>query len=64
MSDLKAQGTKAFIWDFSGKMAMHGMGFVVGDIPKYAIAGGHPCKPFKQRNIEHCKKLKSEGKFQ
>jgi len=29
LSDLKAQGTKAFIWDFSGKMAMHGMGFVV-----------------------------------
>jgi len=29
MSTLKAQGTKAFIWDFSGKMAMHGMGFVV-----------------------------------
>lgn len=29
MSSLKAQGTKAFIWDFSGKMAMHGMGFVV-----------------------------------
>ena len=29
MSDLKAQGTKAFIWDFFGKMAMHGMGFVI-----------------------------------
>lgn len=29
MSDLKAQGTKAFIWDFSGKMAMHGTGFIV-----------------------------------
>ncbi len=29
VSTLKAQGTKAFIWDFSGKMAMHGMGFVV-----------------------------------
>jgi len=29
LSDVKAQGTKAFIWDFSGKMAMHGMGFVV-----------------------------------
>lgn len=28
-STLKAQGSKAFIWDFSGKMAMHGMGFVV-----------------------------------
>ena len=29
MDKLKTQGTKAFIWDFSGKMAMHGMGFVV-----------------------------------
>ncbi len=29
MSTLKQQGMKAFIWDFSGKMAMHGMGFVV-----------------------------------
>ena len=29
MDNLKAQGTKAFIWDFSGKIAMHGMGFVV-----------------------------------
>jgi O-antigen/teichoic acid export membrane protein len=29
MSTLKQQGTKAFIWDFLGKMATHGMGFVV-----------------------------------
>jgi len=29
MSTLKQQGTKAFIWDFFGKMATHGMGFVV-----------------------------------
>ncbi len=29
MSSLKAQGTKAFIWDFMGKMANHGMGFIV-----------------------------------
>lgn len=29
MSNLKRQGTKAFIWDFFGKMAIHGMGFVV-----------------------------------
>ncbi|CAA6826942.1 MAG: Acetyltransferase-like isoleucine patch superfamily enzyme [uncultured Sulfurovum sp.] len=35
---------------------------VVSNIPKYAIAGGHPCKPFNQRDIEHYKKLKSEGK--
>ena len=36
---------------------------VVSDIPKYAIAGGHPCKVFKQRNVEHYEKLKNEGKF-
>ncbi|MGW8169129.1 MAG: acyltransferase [Sulfurovaceae bacterium] len=36
---------------------------VVSDIPKYAIAGGHPCKPFKQRDIEHYIRLKEEGKF-
>lgn len=36
---------------------------VVKDIPKYAIAGGHPAKPFSTRNIEHYEKLKSEGKF-
>ena len=29
MSTLKQQGSKAFIWDFFGKMATHGMGFVV-----------------------------------
>lgn len=36
---------------------------VVSDIPKYSIAGGHPAKVFSQRDIEHYKKLKSEGKF-
>ncbi len=29
MSSLKQQGIKAFIWDFSGKMATQGMGFIV-----------------------------------
>ena len=29
MSSLKEQGVKAFIWDFAGKMANQGMGFVV-----------------------------------
>lgn len=29
MDDLKAQGTRAFLWDFSGKLAMHGTSFVV-----------------------------------
>lgn len=36
---------------------------VVSDIPKYAIAGGHPCKPFKQRDIAHYQKLKKTGRF-
>ena len=36
---------------------------VVSDIPKYAIAGGHPAKICSERNIEHFKKLKKEGKF-
>ncbi|OCL27620.1 acetyltransferase [Orenia metallireducens] len=36
---------------------------VTSDIPKYAIAGGHPAKVFKYRDIEHYQKLKSEGKF-
>ena len=33
---------------------------VVSNIPKYAIAGGHPAKVFKYRNIEHYQKLKEE----
>ncbi len=36
---------------------------VVSDIPKCAIAGGHPAKVFKYRDIEHYEKLKREGKF-
>ena len=36
---------------------------VVKDIPKYAIAGGHPAKVFKYRDIKHYEKLKKEGKF-
>ena len=36
---------------------------VVKDVPKYAIAGGHPAKVFKSRDIEHYEKLKEEGKF-
>ena len=36
---------------------------VVKDIPKYAIAGGHPAKVFKYRDINHYEKLKREGKF-
>ncbi|MCB0749940.1 MAG: lipopolysaccharide biosynthesis protein [Ignavibacteriae bacterium] len=29
MSDLKQQATKAFLWDFSGRLAQHGMSFIV-----------------------------------
>jgi acetyltransferase-like isoleucine patch superfamily enzyme len=36
---------------------------VVSNIPKYAIAGGHPAKVFSNRDIEHYKKLKQENKF-
>jgi acetyltransferase-like isoleucine patch superfamily enzyme len=36
---------------------------VVSDIPKYAIAGGHPSKVFGYRDAEHYQKLKKEGKF-
>lgn len=47
-----------------GEGAIIQAGSVVhGKIPKYAIAGGNPCKVFKYRDIEHFEKLKSEGKF-
>ncbi|WP_297185831.1 acyltransferase [uncultured Porticoccus sp.] len=36
---------------------------VTKDVPKYAIAGGHPAKVFKFRDIEHYEKLKAEGRF-
>ncbi len=36
---------------------------VVSDIEKYAIAGGHPAKVFKYRDIGHYERLKSKGKF-
>lgn len=36
---------------------------VVSDIPKYAIAGGHPAKVFSNRNAEHYEKLKAEKAF-
>lgn len=36
---------------------------VVKDVEKYAIAGGHPAKTFKYRDIDHYEKLKKEGKF-
>jgi chloramphenicol O-acetyltransferase type B len=36
---------------------------VVNNIPKCAIAGGHPAKVFKYRNIELYERLKAEKKF-
>ena len=36
---------------------------VVNDIPKYAIAGGHPAKVFSLRDKDHYEMLKKEGKF-
>lgn len=36
---------------------------VVKDIPKYAIAGGHPAKVFSQRDIQHYEELKLQKKF-
>ena len=36
---------------------------VVKDIPKYAIAGGHPAKVFKYRDIKHYERLKKDKKF-
>lgn len=36
---------------------------VTQDIPKGAIAGGHPAEVFKQRDMEHYETLKAEGKF-
>ncbi|UUX92239.1 acyltransferase [Methanoplanus endosymbiosus] len=36
---------------------------VVSNIPKYGIAGGHPAKVFKYRDIDHYERLKYENKF-
>lgn len=36
---------------------------VLSDIPKCAIAGGHPAKVFKMRDISHYEELKEKGKF-
>lgn len=36
---------------------------VTSDIPKGAIAGGHPAKVFDKRDMEHYKKHKEQGNF-
>lgn len=36
---------------------------VVSDIPKCAIAGGHPAKVFKHRDLSHYERLKQAGCF-
>lgn len=46
-----------------GEGAIIAAGSVVcRDIPKYAIVGGNPAQIIKYRDINHYKKLKSEGK--
>lgn len=37
---------------------------VVKSVPAYAIAGGHPAKVFKYRDVEHYETLKAAGQFQ
>lgn len=36
---------------------------VVTDVPRCAIAGGHPARVFKHRDIEHYERLKQAGSF-
>lgn len=36
---------------------------VVSDIPEGGIAGGHPAKVYRYRDMEHYNRLKKEGKF-
>ena len=36
---------------------------VIGDVPEYAIAGGHPARKFSSRDVEHYLRLKREGRF-
>ena len=36
---------------------------VIGEIPYCSIAGGHPAKVFKMRNIDHYERLKEQGKY-
>lgn len=36
---------------------------VVSNIPPMMIAGGHPCKPYRSRDVEHYERLKAEKKF-
>ena len=36
---------------------------VIKDIPAFGIAGGHPAKVFKYRDIEHYNQLKEQGLF-
>ena len=47
-----------------GEGAIIQAGSVVSvDVPKYAIVGGHPAKPFAYRDIKHYERLKKERKF-
>lgn len=42
---------------------VHAGSVVAKDIPDFSIAGGHPAKVFKKRDIDHYERLKMEGKF-
>lgn len=36
---------------------------VVSDVPRCAIAGGHPARVFRERDLAHYEALKREGRF-
>ena len=36
---------------------------VVDHVPKGAVAGGHPAKMFKMRDMDHYEALKAQGRF-
>ena len=47
-----------------GEGAVVAAGSIVSkNVPDFAVVGGIPAKVLKYRNIEHFKKLKSEGRF-
>jgi hypothetical protein len=45
-----------------GRLSVTGS-VVVKDIPALSVAGGHPAKAFKMRDIEHYNRLKDQKQF-